>query len=712
MKAILLFLLLVSGYCFAQLPAGIATIPSKVPAKPLHNPPDIVNSYTEVISYDTCKNAVTVTNSTKYKVGDTVLLIQMKGALIDTSNTASFGTILDYKNAGNYEFNFISRKNGNQLAFKNRLTRSYDIPTGVVQLVRIPYYTDTLLPSGLTCMAWDGSKGGVLAVIVSKTLSSIGPMDVEGLGFKGGEGYNTLLPPSNCFQNNYNYGSASQVSSYKGESITTISNNIKKGKGSPAGGGGGGLSFSSGGGGGANFGIGGFGGYQSDRCGAVPFDNRGIGGKNLTYTQAANKIFMGSGGGAGHADNTDSYSTSPKGGAGGGIAIIIADTIDLLGDEILAGGGLGQYCNAADCRDGRGGGGAGGTVLLSTLKIVDTLTIKTNGGDGGFVNAPILPGENVGPGGGGGGGVLYFTGSMLPTNVGVVNSGGEAGYLNTPGNTWGATNGTAGSNFSDLVLPVDNILFKPNIDSVRFTDSAFTCNSFRFLGSAYTNTYPINSYSWSFGDGNNATGQNAFHLYNMQNVFPVTLYATDINGCKDSITKIINSRLTPVLKISKANDINCTLPYTKLHVTGADTYSWMPKETISNTNTDSPTAAPGQSTTYFVTGSYNNGCSTTDSIKIAVDFSAGVLLLPNSFTPNGDGLNDCFGLKYHGNIQSFTLTIFDRYGEKVFRTNNISQCWDGTFNGKNAIPGNYVYSLTAKTSCGNVNKKGSVLLIR
>ena len=115
MKRILAFTLLFSNAVFSQVltyPGVSGTAASAT--RPQHNPPAIINDYTEVNSYNICDNSFIVANAGAFKAGDTVLLIQMKGALTDTSNTANFGTILDYRNAGNYEFNYISEKSGNQ----------------------------------------------------------------------------------------------------------------------------------------------------------------------------------------------------------------------------------------------------------------------------------------------------------------------------------------------------------------------------------------------------------------------------------------------------------------------------------------------------------------------------------------------------------------------------------------------------------------------
>ncbi len=778
MGKILLLILLIANYTFGQV------------ARPKHDPPIVINDYAAVLSYDICTNTFSVDTATFFNPGDTVMIIQMKGAIIDTSNTASFGNILDYKNAGNYEFNYISRKSGNQLTFKNKLTKGYDIPGGIVQLVRVPYFTNAFFVSGLTCKPWDGIKGGVLAVIATNGLNCLDNIDVNGTGFRSGEGYNSVLPSPNCFENNYNYPSASQLAGFKGESIVRLSQNIVKGKGSPAAGGGAGLSHNSGGGGGANGGAGGYGGYQTDTCGSAPFDNRGLGGKNLLYSAAANKIFMGSGGGAGHGDNTGLYPGTPGGGAGGGIIFIITDTLSMNTRQILSTGASGQYCySQVDCNDGMGGGGGGGSVLLMVNTIIDTLTIQTPGGDGGNVIAPVSPGGRVGPGGGGGGGVFFMNGSSLPAKVAVINNGGSHGVIALDSaNPWGATSGTGGLSFFNLVLPFDTVLFKPNIDSIRIKDSLITCNSIGFIGEGFTNTYPIASWYWNFGDGSLAFTQNTSHIYPTENTYTVKLIATDINGCKDSTSTIVNPTIPyvdaganrsfcsntpvsvmlngsgigvyawtpasylndstqqypiatvtstttfylsitnnncrvkdsvriiinaiPVLSISKSNDINCYLPYAKLKATGALQYFWSPASTLTSSSVANPIANPPVSTTYFVTGTNDNICYATDSITVAADFSVGNILLPNSFTPNGDGINDCFGIRYYRNVQNLTFIIYNRFGERVFETKNAADCWDGYYKEQPADPGNYIYFLSATTLCGNVMKKGSILLIR
>jgi gliding motility-associated-like protein len=499
----------------------------------------IINNYTEVLDFDPCHNRLTVADASAYNIGDTVLMIQMKGAVIDSTNAASFGTITDYKNAGNYEYNYVKNKTGNIIELKNVLLRQYDIPAGKVQLVRVPYFKTTVITSTLTCLPWDGSKGGVLAFNVLDTLDLQSNIDVSGKGFPGGTNGNNLTNAANCFQTGFSYPITSPLGATKGQSITTISNNIIKGRGAPANGGGGGVDHNSGGGGGGNAGVGGSGGYQYEACGNAPFDNRGMPGKNLIYSNASNKIFMGGGGGSGHANNIEGF--QPNGGNGGGIVLIQSGyLINTNGNTITANGTNGAICNPGSstttCNEGMGGGGAGGTVLLNIGTYVNNLPITANGGKGSDINDNGTTSKH-GPGGGGGGGAIWLSQATVPSNISASFNGGANGlnlfYGNDP---WGSSQGSIGQQLYNLQIPITSLPFIANIDSVRAKDSVTGCASFDFKGFGFTSLSPIVDWHWYFGDGNTANTQNASHTYSSSGNFTVKLIGTDINGCKDSIT--------------------------------------------------------------------------------------------------------------------------------------------------------------------------------
>ncbi|WP_153800556.1 gliding motility-associated C-terminal domain-containing protein [Foetidibacter luteolus] len=86
--------------------------------------------------------------------------------------------------------------------------------------------------------------------------------------------------------------------------------------------------------------------------------------------------------------------------------------------------------------------------------------------------------------------------------------------------------------------------------------------------------------------------------------------------------------------------------------------------------------------------------------------------MPSAFTPNADMRNDCFGVKNWGLVLNLDFSVYNRWGERIFYTQNPSACWDGNYKGIKQPPGTYVYQIRAKTLCGDVYRKGTVVLIR
>lgn len=85
--------------------------------------------------------------------------------------------------------------------------------------------------------------------------------------------------------------------------------------------------------------------------------------------------------------------------------------------------------------------------------------------------------------------------------------------------------------------------------------------------------------------------------------------------------------------------------------------------------------------------------------------------IPNTFTPNGDGLNDTFGVSGEA-IKEFSMQIFDRWGKLVFETDDANKRWDGTIEGEKASMGTYIYRVTAKgPGYGRQTKEGNFNLI-
>jgi gliding motility-associated-like protein len=186
-------------------------------------------------------------------------------------------------------------------------------------------------------------------------------------------------------------------------------------------------------------------------------------------------------------------------------------------------------------------------------------------------------------------------------------------------------------------------------------------------------------------------------------------------GCDSIITFLtLNPAPPPTIQLSKSNDVNCTLGISKLTASGGVKYLWSPIESLSNPLIPNPVASPATTTVYHVIVTTALGCFGEDSISVnvSVDLAKNGIQIPNAFSPNGDGLNDCFGVKFLGAISNLKLSVYDRWGNRVFYTTNPNQCWDGRYRDKELATGVFIYQVTATTLCGAITKKGTVTLIR
>lgn len=109
---------------------------------------------------------------------------------------------------------------------------------------------------------------------------------------------------------------------------------------------------------------------------------------------------------------------------------------------------------------------------------------------------------------------------------------------------------------------------------------------------------------------------------------------------------------------------------------------------------------------------YKAGNPNVFSVSNEVDIIPGMaIFIPNAFTPNGDGLNDTFGVSGEA-IHDFSLKIYNRWGDLIYESSNPREQWDGTFMGEPVPAGNYIYKLIAAGKSGKrQSKEGSVRVV-
>jgi gliding motility-associated-like protein len=181
-----------------------------------------------------------------------------------------------------------------------------------------------------------------------------------------------------------------------------------------------------------------------------------------------------------------------------------------------------------------------------------------------------------------------------------------------------------------------------------------------------------------------------------------------------TLTVPVTVRDLPDIGITSSNDINCTVGQATLRATGGISYQWANTSGITDLTAADPVVRPTRTTTYYVKGTGSDGCSSIDSITEKVDFTSDMshYPVPSAFSPNNDGNNDCFGLKNWPTASSIELSVYNRWGVRVFITTDPTGCWDGTFKGAPQPAGGYVYQIKANTPCGTAYRKGIVILVR
>ncbi|MBP9187566.1 MAG: gliding motility-associated C-terminal domain-containing protein [Bacteroidia bacterium] len=199
--------------------------------------------------------------------------------------------------------------------------------------------------------------------------------------------------------------------------------------------------------------------------------------------------------------------------------------------------------------------------------------------------------------------------------------------------------------------------------------------------------------------------------YTIAGIYNDTIINT--SGC-DSVITINLSFSTTTIQVTKSNDIDCNLQLAQLTVSDGELFSWTPIDGLSDASVDNPFASPNKTTLYTVLVTDTNGCKYMDTITIVVYKNDSVTTMPNVFTPNNDGVNDCISAAAMAQFYSCEFVIFTRWGDVIWETNNTNACWDGKYNnGQNATDGVYYYTLKGTTPCQTkVNSSGTITIVR
>lgn len=287
---------------------------------------------------------------------------------------------------------------------------------------------------------------------------------------------------------------------------------------------------------------------------------------------------------------------------------------------------------------------------------------------------------------------------------------GTAGTYTVTGTSNGCT-GTA----------VATVTTSPPPTAIFTGDTLSGCNPVVCNFTASTAGNPGATYTWNFGDGSTGSGPNATHIYTTNGCHTVTLTVSFGAGCSttDSIPCMINVFPQPVANFyfspTTIDILNPTAYFTNTSTNGT---SWLWNFGDLTTSTQQDPSHTWNNIGYYPVTLYAttaNGCIDSITYMIIIDDII-TAYIPNTFTPNADGVNDVFNIYSHGiSPDKYEMMIFDRWGNKIYHTRNINEGWNGAVNNNGEVVQEdvYVYRFNYQDFKGKKHKAiGHVTIVK
>ncbi len=232
-----------------------------------------------------------------------------------------------------------------------------------------------------------------------------------------------------------------------------------------------------------------------------------------------------------------------------------------------------------------------------------------------------------------------------------------------------------------------------------------------FLDKSNGVSSPIVSWSWNLGKGDLSSQQNPQKEYIDSGLITVSLVARNGDGCTtDTLKKELTVYPNPKLRLKHEVRVleGGTFMIVPEYVYGNGLqYLWTPPTYLSSDTAATPVSKPEDEITYRLNLTGEGGCTVSDTIHVIVLKGP---VVPNVFSPNGDGINDVWKIKYLEYYPDATVQVFNRFGQIVFASVGYNNGWDGTYKGSALPVGTYYYIINPRN--GRPTVSGSVTIIK
>lgn len=207
----------------------------------------------------------------------------------------------------------------------------------------------------------------------------------------------------------------------------------------------------------------------------------------------------------------------------------------------------------------------------------------------------------------------------------------------------------------------------------------------------------IQTWNWDFNDGTTSSIQNPTKKYTNPGNYTVSLNVTNAAGCvSNPVTKNVVVYLQPVLDAGPSFVVpQSTVVRFNPTVNDSTTlnFLWTPSWLLSNPSSLRPNYTANADQKFTLTAVGLGGCTASDTISVKI---LKPVIIPNAFSPNGDGINDTWVIKNLADYPGASVEVYGRTGQMIYQSYGYSQPWDGTVKGKPLPVATYYYIITLK----------------
>ncbi|MBC7887099.1 MAG: PKD domain-containing protein [Ferruginibacter sp.] len=265
--------------------------------------------------------------------------------------------------------------------------------------------------------------------------------------------------------------------------------------------------------------------------------------------------------------------------------------------------------------------------------------------------------------------------------------------------------------FKDTVKSFSAFFDKPVADFSVTPDTVCQGTAHVFTDRSTAPNSTIQSRNWDFGDGTNSSGTNPSKTYTIPGNYGVQLTVINAVGCRsDAFTDTVVVNLQPKVDAGPSFIVpfNTVIMFNPaVNDSSVVQYLWTRASDFADPTILRPVITALYNQTYTLTATGPGNCTASDILEVKI---LKPIIVPNAFSPNGDGTNDTWIINDLADYPGATVDVYNRYGQVVYSSSGYPVPWNGTTNGKPLPFATYYYIINLKN--GFQALSGSITIVK